>query len=780
MTDRLTAPHRPLQRRSLTVRGVVQGVGFRPFIARLAAELGVRGLVGNDATSVFIEAEAAPHLLDELERRIRTDAPPLAHITAVHSEVIAARGDDDFTIVSSTGATGQRTLVSPDVATCDDCLAELTNPTDRRYRHPFITCTNCGPRFTIINDLPYDRAATTMRSFTMCMACAGEYADPLDRRYHAQPIGCHDCGPALWLEDATGRCADRNEALELAVEALKAGQIVAIKGIGGFHLACDATNEPAVARLRERKRRPAKPFAIMARDLLAAASVVRLDAVAADVITQPARPIVLLPARAESPLAWSVAPGLDEVGVMLPYAPVHHLLMAEIPLLVMTSGNLSDEPLCFDNGEARDRLANIADRFLMQDRDIAVPCEDSVVAIVDGQEQPVRRSRGFAPLPVDLPEDGPAVLSVGAELKNTFTLTRGSLAFVSAHLGDMSSLQSRHALETSVNQLCALHGVRPEVVAVDEHPGYLSTSWGQQRADDLGVPCLPVQHHHAHFASLLAEHGELDTPAIGITFDGTGYACDRTVWGGELLESDGDIASVQRIGHLEQFSLVGGDAAVRHPWRVAMVLLALAEIDDATHLRFTRDVSSAERNLVASQLSSGTAVVRTSSAGRLFDGVAALLGVCLDVQYEAQAAMRLEAVARGAHMAEPLRIDVDGDTLRLGPMIRTIVTALRDGVEVPALALGFHHALADAAAHLAISRATERGIGVVGLTGGVMQNRLLAERLGSTLRDAGLRVLTHRTVPPNDGGLSLGQAAVARARYIHELSGRERGERQCV
>lgn len=788
-------------RRRLNVRGVVQGVGFRPFVVRLAEDLGLAGSVGNDSTSVFVEVEGALAVVDEFTLRVVHDAPPLAQVIAVTAVDVEPVGALGFSIVASRGAPGVRTLVPPDVATCDDCLAEMLDPTDRRFRHPFVTCTNCGPRFTIIEDLPYDRPATTMREFTMCALCEEEYQNPADRRYHAQPVSCHDCGPVLWLERGDERITDTSGAIASTVDLLRGGAIVAIKGVGGFHLACDATSHDAVSRLRELKHRPAKPFAVMARDLLVAAGVAELDATAADLLSQPARPIVLVPFRSEAQLAPSVAPGLDELGVLLPYTPVHHLLLEEIPLLVMTSGNLSDEPLCFDNDDARGRLGGIADAFLMHDRTIAVPCEDSVVTVVDGDELPIRRSRGYAPLPVLLAGSGAAVLAVGAELKNTFVVTREDLAFCSAHLGDMGSLESQEAFRRSVAQLTTLHGVRPELIVADEHPGYLTTAWAESTSAETATPMVTVQHHHAHLASLLAEHGATTEPCVGVVFDGTGYSCDGTIWGGEFLQVDGDIASMSRVGHIQQFGLPGGDRAVREPWRVALALLRLARINDAWGLALADEVPRAACDLVTSQLRSGVGVVQTSSAGRLFDGVAALLGVRLEVAYEAQAAIELEHLARRATRSVRLRVPVENGQLRLAALVEDLVAAIRDGADRAALALGFHEALADATALLAIRRAAELGTTLVGLTGGVMQNKLFVARTSQVLRHAGLRVLTHRVVPPNDGGLSLGQAVVGRALLAGppvtglespqdrraagpethpQLSGREGDEQSCV
>ncbi|MDN5893542.1 MAG: carbamoyltransferase HypF [Nocardioides sp.] len=778
----------PLQRRRLVVTGVVQGVGFRPFVATLAAHLGLTGHCGNDAVSVFIEAEGPGPALDELATRLREQAPPLAVVTGVGIEEIAARGDSAFTIVPSRTRPGDRTLVPPDTATCEDCLREMGDPADRRHRHPFITCTNCGPRFTIITDLPYDRPATTMAAFEMCARCREEYAAPGDRRHHAQPIACHDCGPSMWLETSAGArvpTAGDDAVLTHVQRALGQGEIVAIKGIGGFHLACDATNRAAVATLRKRKRRPDKPLAVMVPDLRSAARLAVLSPDESRSLAQAARPIVLVRSAGDSPLAEGVAPRLDEVGLMLPYTPMQHLLLAALPgsdltvptTLVMTSGNLSGEPLCHRNDDARQRLSGIADLFLMHDREIAVPCDDSVITVLDDAEVPLRRSRGRAPLPVMLPGGGPAVLAVGAEVKNTFCLTRHDLAFCSGHLGDMGSLESRHAFESAVDQAIRLHGATPELVVADDHPGYATRAWAEEYSDRAGIPLLTVQHHHAHVASLLADHGLVGRPVIGVAFDGTGYGCDHTVWGGELLHVGHDVGVAERVGHLEPFLLPGGDRAVRNPFRVALSLLRATGLDalDLTGLPLDEACSAAERQAVVSQMNTDVACVETTSVGRLFDGVASLLGVSHRVTHEGQAAIELEALARAADRPVHLRMDVSDGQLCLGGLVSGLVDGIRAGLPTAGLALGFHLALGTAASTLARDaaraaalgdEAAARGCGVstVGLTGGVFANRILLSAMRHELESAGLQVITHQRVPANDGGLALGQAVVARAR----------------
>lgn len=772
MTTQATDPGRTAEanrRIRVVARGVVQGVGFRPFVARLADELGLVGHCGNDAVSVFVEVEGRSRVLREFVKRLHDEAPPLAVIVDSSVTNISARGETSFAIVESRPESGARTLVPPDVATCDDCVAELGAADDRRYRHPFISCTNCGPRFTIITDLPYDRPATTMAGFDLCPSCQAEYEAPEDRRFHAQPIACHDCGPRIWWEGPAGRIDGDEHVLVAVQEALAAGEIVAIKGIGGFHLACDATNHEAVARLRDRKRRPAKPFAVMAPTLDSARKIAELDAHGERVLVQPARPIVLLRKRGGTRIAEGVAPRSDEIGVMLAYSPLHHLLFEQVPgsdvvpprCLVMTSGNLADEPLCYTNDEALSRLSSIADAFLLHDRDIAVPCEDSVVTLLGDSEIPVRRSRGYAPLPIALADDGPTVLAVGAEVKNTFCITRGSFAFMSAHLGDMGSLESLEAFERSVDQLTALHDVTPQVVAADMHPSYSTRRWADEYRRTASVDIVPVQHHHAHVASLLADVGMIGTPIIGVAFDGTGYGCDRTVWGGEFITVGADVTRFERAGHLESFALAGGDAAVRNPFKLALSLLREVGIDP--DLPTLDQVPAWERTVASSQLSAGIGCVRTTSAGRLFDGVSSLLGICHRVTFEAQAAIELEAAASAATSEFEIGFEQVDGVVKLAPLVAGVVEGLRSDAPVDEIALGFHRALAKATAEAVAHVADRTGIAFAGLTGGVFQNRLLLDAVREELIGHGIEVVTHHNVPPNDGGLALGQAVVARA-----------------
>lgn len=755
-----------------TVTGVVQGVGFRPFVHRIATELGLAGLVGNDSAAVFIEVQGLDADVEEFSRRLGAQAPPLARISSLSATRIDTNGADPaaFHIVASRTVEGAATPIPPDIAVCDDCVAELFDPADRRYRHPFVTCTNCGPRFTIIRGLPYDRRATTMAGFDMCPLCAAEYHDPADRRFHAQPVACPDCGPALWFSAGATRITGSDDALAAAQRALVDGAVVAIKGIGGYHLSCVVDDDRAVGTLRARKARGGKPFAVLVADLDVARRYAMIDGAEAAVLSSPARPIVLLKRRPDAPVSGLVAPGSPLIGLMLPYSPIHHLLLTAGPgapehvprALVLTSANLSDEPICFTDADAAQRLPDLCDAVLEHDRSIHVPCDDSVVRVVDGAELPIRRSRGYAPLPIELGafgRDSPAVLAVGGELKNTFCLTDGTRAFCSSHIGDMATLETLRAFERAIDQLTGIRR-QPVRLAADLHPGYQTRSWAEQHAGDR--PLDLVQHHHAHVVSLLAEHGRIGEPVIGVAFDGTGYGCDETIWGGEILAVGADAHRFVRAGHLEPVPLPGGDAAVRNPWRMALSQLWAAGIDWDQDLAPVAAASRTEIRLLRSQLSSGAGCVPCSSMGRLFDAVAALLGVRQRIDYEGQAAIELEVAAdsAGDSPAPPLRLTVTADG-RIGTteLMTALVSALRAGVEPAVLAAAFHEAVAVAVAEVVVQVAGP--VRLVGLTGGVFQNVRLLLACRRHLQAAGFEVLTHHLVPPNDGGLALGQAAVS-------------------
>ncbi|MGA5700070.1 carbamoyltransferase HypF [Peterkaempfera bronchialis] len=764
-------------RRRVTVRGVVQGVGFRPYVHALAGELGLTGQVANTGDGVVAEVEGAPEAVAAFCRRIGAEAPPLAVVESVAHEAVDPAGGTGFAIAASRGGTAVRTLVSPDTATCADCLAELADPADRRYRHPFISCTHCGPRFTIVTGLPYDRANTTMARFPMCPRCAAEYGDPGDRRFHAQPVACHDCGPRLRLL-TPGREVP-GDPLAGARRLLAQGAVVAVKGLGGYHLACDAARAESVGLLRRRKARGEKPFALMARDLADVERLVHLSPAERELLTGSRRPIVLLRRRTGAALpgdapavADGVAPGSADLGVMLPYTPLHQLLLgldgdpAGPRLLVMTSGNLGGEPIVTGDEEALERLAGLADAWLTHDRPIQVPCDDSVVRVVEGRVVPVRRSRGYAPLPVPLPVPVRPALAVGGDLKNVFCLGAGRHAWLSAHIGDMDDLATLTAFDAAERQLESISGVAPALLAADRHPGYRSAQWARRRAGTR--PLRLVQHHHAHVAACMAENGlDGSRPVIGVAFDGTGYGDDGAVWGGEFLVADYD--RCLRFAHLAYVPLPGGDAAVRRPYRTALAHLYAAGLPWDGDLPCTAACPPGERPLLARQLERGLHCVPTSSAGRLFDAVSALAGVCQLAGYEAQAALELEAAAVGWG-SEPggayrfaLRAPSPAGALAAdpAPVLGAVVADLRRGVPRGLIAARFHHALAGLVRQVCAVARARHGLDTVALSGGVFANAVLSAACVQGLRRDGFTVLCHRLVPPGDGGLALGQLVVA-------------------
>jgi hydrogenase maturation protein HypF len=733
------------------LRGVVQGVGFRPHVARVAGRYTITGFCGNDDLQVFVEAQGEGPEVGAFIDTVLAEAPPLARVTGIaERQVELVPGETTFSIVASRRTSGAITLISPDSATCADCLRELNDPADRRYGYPFITCTNCGPRLSIIRDVPYDRPLTTMAEFGMCPACQAEYTNPLDRRFHAQPISCYDCGPELSFVATSSSSRDEapppqdREAtatiIAAARQAIAAGKLLAVKGIGGFTLMCDARNPAAVRSLRERKKRPGKPLAVMAGSLEAAQQIARLNPAAEQELTSPQAPIVLAPKAPGYDLAPEVAPGLDDVGVMLPYSPIHHLLLGPDDVLVATSANSSSLPLTYTNEDAY-RDLSFVDYFLIHDRPIQVPVEDSVILAAGESIIPIRRSRGYAPLPVRLGNTDRAVLAVGGELKNTFALTRDGMAFLSAHIGDMGSLETQAAFERSVAQLLTMHRRSPELIVVDKHPGYATAAWGEREAERTGARLLRVQHHHAHALSLFAEGAEADTYLVA---DGTGYGDDGTIWGGEVLTLGENRLEFTREWHLPGFWLPGGDSAIKHPWKSALALAFEYGIEWAD------GGSPAELALVLSQLENQVGVVRTTSAGRLFDAAAALLGICHTISYEAQAAMELEAIARSCvHTPSTPSSTVESLT-------HTLIEGVRSGTPVCCLARLFHAELATIFSE-AISSIAKPG-STIGLTGGVACNRLFAGDFADALEGCGLTLAQHRIVPPNDGGLALGQA----------------------
>jgi hydrogenase maturation protein HypF len=748
------------------VDGIVQGVGFRPYVFRLAEELGLGGFVGNDERGVVVEVEGEAGAVERFLERLPREAPPLATVERVGAEAIHPLGGGEFRIVASAHGGAPDALVSPDSAVCDACLAELLDPADRRYRYPFVNCTECGPRFTIVRGVPYDRPLTTMASFAMCAACRAEYEDPRDRRFHAQPNACPDCGPAVTLVDADGAAvgAGGDAAVRAAAAALRAGRIVAVKGIGGFHLACRADDEAAVAALRARKHREDRPFALMAADVAAARALVELGPAEEALLTGRERPIVIAPRRAGADVAPAVAPRCAELGVMLPYAPLQHLLLADCGgPLVMTSANVADEPIAYRDADALDRLAGIADLFVVHDRPIHVRADDSVVRAVRGRAPiRLRRSRGFVPASLGLlrPAERP-VLACGAELKSTFCVARGARAWVGHHIGDLRHAETLRAFEDGVAHFERLFAVSPEVVAHDLHPDYLSTSYALARE---GVEHIAVQHHHAHLAACLAEHGETG-PAVGAILDGSGLGTDGTVWGGELLV--GGLDGFVRAGHLHPVRLPGGDQAVRQPWRMACAWLVAAGDGDAAPPPIPPALAGAVDDTrwraIAGLARGGAAAPVTTSAGRLFDAVAALCGLRAIVTYEGQAAAELEAACdpheRGSY---PLPVG-DGFVLDARETIRAVARDAAAGVATGVIAARFHRALADALARACVEIAARHGTDLVVLSGGVLQNVRLLVGASTRLEAAGLRVLVPEQLPPNDGGIAYGQAAIAAA-----------------
>jgi hydrogenase maturation protein HypF len=744
-------------RRRVVVRGTVQGVGFRPFVYALARSLGLSGGVWNTGAGVVVEVEGTAAETEAFCLRVRLEAPPLAQVVGVETTALEVRGGTGFTIRESEHGTG-RTFVAPDVTICDDCLRDLSDPRNRRYRHPFVTCTNCGPRFTITTGLPYDRPSTTMAGFPLCPECAREYADPSDRRFHAQTVCCPACGPRLRLTRHVGDPSYDEDALQEARRLLGDGAVLAVKGIGGYHLACDAGDEQAAAMLRKRKQRGDKPFAVMVRTVADARRLVSLDDVEASLLGGRSRPI-LLARRLDGAVAASVAPGSNDLGVLLAYAPLHHLLLG-LPgdppgpeVLVMTSGNLAGEPIVTDDDEARTRLTDLADAWLAHDRPIHVPCDDSVTRVVAGAEAPIRRSRGQAPLPLALPFETPPALAVGADLKNTFCLAEGRLAWMSGHVGDMDDLSTLTAFTAAERHLEMLTGVSPTTLAADRHPAYRSRRWAVDHAK--GRPVEEVQHHHAHVASTMAENGLTSGQVLGVAFDGTGYGDDGAAWGGEFLVAD--YASYERVAHLAYVDLPGGDAGVRNPCRMALSHLRRAGVEWDPRLPSVRACDDVELGLLERQLESGLRCVPTSSMGRLFDAVGSLAGICHRAGYDAQGAMELEACARRFGGAAGYAFGRDADP---APVVAAAAADVLAGVEPGLVAARFQQGVVDLVVDVLVRLREQTGLGTATLSGGVFLNAFLTSACASALTDAGLEVLRHTKVPASDAGIALGQVAV--------------------
>ncbi|MCF7989946.1 MAG: carbamoyltransferase HypF [Thiohalocapsa sp.] len=767
----------------IRVRGLVQGVGFRPTVWTLARALGLRGTVRNDGDGVLIRAWGDTDSLGLFAERLRSACPPLARVDSIERVPLTDPPDDDEFVIVASAATEVHTGIVPDAATCEACAAEVADPSNRRYRYPFTNCTHCGPRLSIVRAIPYDRANTSMSVFPMCPACGAEYGNPADRRFHAQPNACPVCGPRAWLVAADGsepRVAGEAwlDAVDGASRLLAKGRIIAIKGVGGFHLACDAADADTVAELRRRKRRWAKPFALMARDLDVIGRYCRVSEDEAVALKSPAAPIVLLDIACADGLAPGISPGQDSLGFMLPYSPLHRLLLARWDRpLVMTSGNISDEPQCTDNDDCGDRLGALADAFLLHDRAIVNRVDDSVTRIMDGSLRMLRRARGYAPAPLPLPpgfEEAPPVLAMGGELKSTICLLRDGQAVLSQHLGDLEDARTAAEYARTVDLYRQVFNHSPSVVAIDLHPNYRASVTGRAIADAEGVPVIAIQHHRAHVASVLADNGwPLDGgPVVGVALDGSGYGDDGSIWGGEWLV--GDYRSLRRVGHLRRTALPGGTRAILEPWRTLFAHIVEHFGWDAFLGRFgdlgiAKRLSERRPDVLNAMIERGLNTPRTSSCGRLFDAVAAALGICADgIVYEGQAAIELEALCRRCTTVEPgyrLAI-VEEDGARIldsGPMWSALFADLSKGVAPATIAARFHAGVADAVTELSCLIAADRGIGSVALSGGVFQNRTLFERVCSGLRGRGLRVLSHRLVPMNDGGLALGQAVVAAA-----------------
>jgi hydrogenase maturation protein HypF len=757
-------------RRQIEVAGIVQGVGFRPYVYRLATERNLTGTVSNTSSGVSIEVEGPADVVDEFLSCLPRTAPPLSRITDVEIRELPCSGDREFRILASRGGEAVQTLISPDVAICSDCLRELLDPADRRYCYPFINCTNCGPRFTIVRDIPYDRPHTSMAGFRMCPDCQGEYDDPRNRRFHAQPNACWRCGPQVELWGNKGNRIVTRDPIAEAVAGLEAGVVVAIKGLGGFHLAVDATNRAAVALLRERKRRVEKPFAIMVPNMQAAEAFCEVDDAGRNALQLMERPIVVLPRKHPTPIAEQVASRNRDLGVFLPYTPLHHLLFAEsnVRALVMTSGNLSEEPIAIDNQEAFDRLSGLADYFLVHDRPILLRCDDSVVRVSDGKIRQMRRSRGFVPVPVFLKEEVAPVLAVGGELKNTICMTKGKHAFLSQHVGDLENLASYQYFEEAIQHLERILEIKPEIVAYDLHPNYFSTKWAlaQKRVRLEGV-----QHHHAHIASCMAEN-HLDGQVIGFALDGTGYGTDGHIWGGEVLVADyGDF---QRMAHFNYVPMPGGEQAIREPWRMAVSYLAQHFGDDfATFpIPFVQSLDRSNLTLLLRMMTRGVNSPLTSSCGRLFDAVAALIGIRSEVNYEAQAAIELEmAIADDRDDGGyPVALNQEGESwlIDTGPLFASILEDQQAKVPSATISHRFHNGLVKIFAEIADLIRARTSLDRVCLSGGTFHNAFLSAHLQKELERRGFRVFFHSQVPAGDGGLSLGQALVAHHRALRE------------
>ena len=757
--------------RHIHINGIVQGVGFRPFIYNLALEHNLKGWVCNSASGVDIEVTGEIEIVNSFQNEIMLSAPPLAQIDSIEAEDIEFRGFEMFKIVPSQDTDSDFIPVSPDVSICGQCQEELFDPDDRRFRYPFINCTNCGPRFSIIKKIPYDRPKTTMAEFEMCEACREEYENPRDRRFHAQPVACPVCGPQVWLELEPGKIhANKETAIQEARQMLKAGKILAVKGLGGFHLVCDATSSEAVENLRDRKRRPAKPFALMGFNLEAIRKFVHISPTAETLLISPQAPIVLMPKRPDSSISESVAPGQANLGFMLPYTPLHLLLLkkeAGYPeALVMTSGNISEEPVIHENEIAREKLAGIADGFLMHDRPIHMRIDDSVYTVNNNEPYPVRRARGYAPNPIRLKQPLPQILAVGPQMKNTFCLTRDRYAFLSHYIGEMENWETYQDYTKAVQQYESLFRINPEAIGYDLHPDYLTTRYALERSTAENLPHYAVQHHHAHLAACMIENGVApEEPTAGLIFDGTGYGPDGTIWGGEVLL--GNCRDFNRLFHLKPVPLPGSEASIRKPARMALSTLWAYGVPWEPNLAPLQALSNMERETLQVQLDKAVNTPLTSSMGRLFDAVSALIGVRQEVSYEAQAAIELEALADPNELGY-YPTQMDNEVIDVKPLLEGILKDLSKGTTVPIIAARFHNSIAELCLKLARLLKQQHDIHQIVLSGGVWQNQLLLRKTTNLFNNHGFHALVHRQTPPNDGCVAFGQAMIAAYRYMHD------------
>ncbi len=763
--------------RHVHIKGIVQGVGFRPFIFTLANKYQLKGWVRNSSSGVDIEVSGEANRLDDFINAITASPPPLAQIDLVQTSEIKTVHHHDFKIILSSANQTDFIPISPDTSVCKDCRDELFDPQDRRFHYPFINCTNCGPRFSIIKNIPYDRPETTMAEFAMCGECRQEYVDPSNRRFHAQPIACSKCGPQIWIEDNSEHSqAEREQAIIIARQMLADGMILAVKGLGGFHLACDASNENAVQKLRDRKKRPAKPFAVMAYDLSVIDKYADVTEPIGSLLSSPQAPIVIIPVRHQKNLATNIAPGQENIGFMLPYTPLHLLLLepgeSYPEVLVMTSGNLSEEPVIHENQAAREKLSSIVDGFLMHDRPIHSRIDDSVFTSIEEKPYPIRYARGFAPNPIRLLKNLPEVLAVGPQMKNSFCLTREKYAFLSHYIGEMENWETYQDYIHAINLYEELFRIKPKAIGYDLHPDYLSTRYAQERSTRENLPRYPIQHHHAHLVACMVEN-EVDPEeqTAGIIFDGTGYGSDGTIWGGEFLL--GNCLNYERLFHLQPVPMPGGEIAIQKPARMALGTLAAYNLDENRQIYEHLNLSTAEISSINYQISNNLNTPLTSSMGRLFDTVAALIGLNQAVSYEAQAAIELEAIADTQETGYYSWV-LNEQSISIKPMLESILLDIKSNVKPAQISARFHNTIIQLSLDIAKRIQDEYGTTKFAFSGGVWQNKYLIEKILPPFRALGLIPLIHHKIPPNDSCVALGQAVITGYRYQQDK------EQKCV